>query len=254
MATHITKPKKYLEHSDDHFQGYWVQLQSLIRQNDAADEMLDGLLVNPLEILIKAVDCWEGQSEPDNPEEAELWAEYKIAKCIKTLYVAGGYGDPKGTFPPKLEELQQDPMKHIKDWTLATQRGTKGGKNERGANCMQARLWVKREHQNVKQYRTACKYIWETCVATLKTGNATTIIAGLPYGNGPMLLKQIEGQQQRQTTMALFTLFSKLITIKFGDNEKLRSMFASIMQIKTRLQNWDPPSLVARTITYCLPA
>ena len=45
------------------------------------------------------------------------------------------------------------------------------------------------------------------------------MIAVLPYGSGPALLKQIEGQQQRQTTIALFTLFSQQNSLQLGSNE-----------------------------------
>ena len=72
MVINLNKSRKFLEHIDDHFQGYWVQLQSLIQQNDITDEILDDLLINPLEILIDSVEYWEGQREPDNTEEVEI--------------------------------------------------------------------------------------------------------------------------------------------------------------------------------------
>ena len=37
---HIRSPDKFLRHSEEHFQGYWIQLQSLIRRDDDADELL----------------------------------------------------------------------------------------------------------------------------------------------------------------------------------------------------------------------
>ena len=47
---------KYLKYSDDHFQGYWIQLCSLVRKQEEADDLLDGFLKNPLEDL---VDAWK---------------------------------------------------------------------------------------------------------------------------------------------------------------------------------------------------
>ena len=40
--------KPVLLHSEKHFRGYWVQLQSRIRRNDDADEVIEGYLENPL--------------------------------------------------------------------------------------------------------------------------------------------------------------------------------------------------------------
>ena len=40
----LSRPSKYLRYDEDHFQGYWVQLTTLIRSNEDADELLDGLL------------------------------------------------------------------------------------------------------------------------------------------------------------------------------------------------------------------
>ena len=46
MAT-MMKPSKHLRYSEQNFAGYWVQLNSVIRHNDQADLILDGLLINP---------------------------------------------------------------------------------------------------------------------------------------------------------------------------------------------------------------
>ena len=126
-----------------------------------------------------------------------------IFRDIGTLYSAGDYGTPKGNFPPTAESFLQNPIHHFKEWNLATKKGTRGGANVRGAIDTQERLWVRRANQTLGRLRATYKHIWETCVATLDTENATTIIAGLPYGSGPLLLEQIEEQQQRQTSMAL---------------------------------------------------
>ena len=178
---------KYLRHSDEHFQGYWVQLQSLLRQNEDADELLDGSLRNPLEDLINAYDEWKDVvAPPANP--GPEYTLYEVCTCIKTLYTNGNYGIPPGEFPPKDKDFKEDPMAHIREWNLATEKGTKGGLNARGAHDQRSRAWVRRTHQKMLSYRNACKFMWETAVATLSTAQATTIIAGLPYGSGPALL------------------------------------------------------------------
>ena len=51
---------KVLQHSEKYFQGYWVQLQSRIRKEDDADELLEGTLSNPLEELRNA---WNAHHE-----------------------------------------------------------------------------------------------------------------------------------------------------------------------------------------------
>jgi hypothetical protein len=44
----MMKPSKHLRYSEQNFAGYWVQLNSVIRHNDQADLILDGLLINPI--------------------------------------------------------------------------------------------------------------------------------------------------------------------------------------------------------------
>ena len=221
---------KHLKYSDDHFQGYWIQLNSLIRKNEDADDLLDGFLKNPLEDLLKA-------SQTNDDSDGLV----TICKAIKTLYVLHGYGHPPGTFPPTAEQLGRDPLNALKDFMLATKRGTTGGRDDSGNQSAIAKKWVKASYKEMLRFRKACKHMWETAVATLNQAQATTIIAGLPYGSGPALLKQIEAQQTRQTTMALFTLFTNLITLRLGTGEGLREMYARMHQIRTRLLNWKPP-------------
>lgn len=96
----LSRPDKYLRYSEDHFQGYWVQLTTLMRSNEDADEILDGLLINPLKALRKAINSI--------PPNANMVA---IAAAIRTLYVAGNYGDPAGSFPPTEEQMLHDPLK-----------------------------------------------------------------------------------------------------------------------------------------------
>lgn len=221
---------KHLKYSDDHFQGYWIQLNSLVRRREEADDLLDGFLQNPLEELLNV---WDAKDDSGGLMQ--------ICKAIKTLYVRNGFGQPPGTFPPTKEQLTRDPLNALKDFMMPTNRGTTGGKDETGGTHSDARKWVRANYKEMLKYRKACKYIWETAVATLDQAQATTIVAGLPYGSGPTLLKQIESQQTRQTTMALFTLFTNLITLRLGPNEKLRELYARMQQIRTRLLNWKPP-------------
>ena len=238
----LSRPSKYLRYDEDHFQGYWVQLTTLIRINEDADELLDGLLLSPLLALLKAIN-----STPPNP------AMVAIAAAIKTLYVAGNYGDPPGSFPPTEEQMLLDPLKIFKEFAKATQLGRHGGHTPGGAQSVPARRWVRSIWNDYKRHRSACKFIWETAVATLSSSQATSIIAGLPYGAGPKLLAQIEGQQRRQTSMALYTLFSQLITIQLASGEKLTQLFGRILEIRNRLKNWRPPIVLPdKLIIVCL--
>ena len=42
----LIKPNKHLEYDEHHFEGYWVRLMALVRQNDAADEILDQMVIS----------------------------------------------------------------------------------------------------------------------------------------------------------------------------------------------------------------
>ena len=136
---------------------------------------------------------------------------------------------------------------------MATERGTTGGKNIRDRADAATKAWVIEKYEDVTRYRKACKFIWDTALATLTAQKATTIIAGLPYGSGPALLQQIEHQQQRQTTMALFTLFSQLISLRLGSGETFSSLYARALGIRARLANWKPPIILPdQLIIVCL--
>ena len=47
---------KHLRYSEVHFQGYWVQLNTLIRKNEDADLLVDGILENPMIAMVQAVE------------------------------------------------------------------------------------------------------------------------------------------------------------------------------------------------------
>ena len=166
-----TREGKHLRYSEEHFQGYWVQLNAIIRRNEDADMLVDGLLENPIEEL------WHVLDKKDRTDP--LW---DIAPCIRSLYEIYECGDPPGTFPPTLEQMDLDPLKFIKDFAKATARGTRGGKNAEGRTSPGAKKWAKTTYRELVIYRRACKYVWEVIVATLSTAEATTVIAGLPYG------------------------------------------------------------------------
>ena len=130
--------RKQLMHSEIHFRGYWVQLQSRIRKNDDADDYLEGYLVNPLAELRKAWNAHDANPRPAGDAINQLYntgesvsSIYNFATCIKTLYNDTLYGNPPGSFPPTLQQLNDDPMKHFKDFIQATENGTKGGRTRR---------------------------------------------------------------------------------------------------------------------------
>ena len=233
---------KHLRYSEVHFQGYWVQLNTLIRKNEDADLLVDGILENPMIAMVQAVE--------DKDTSDPLWL---IAGCVHTLYEIHNCGNPPGTFPPTLEEMDTDPLGIIKDFIKATNKGTKGGKDSRGMSSPASKKWVKTAYRHLVVYRRACKYIWETIVATLTSAEATTVIAGLPYGSGPKLLRQIQQTQQRQTTMALYTLFSQLITMQMRNKEGIVGLYGRILEIRARLSNWKPPIVLPdKLIIVCM--
>ena len=252
--------RKQLVHSEIHFRGYWVQLQSRIRKNDDADDFLEGYLINPLVKLRKAWDEHHSNPRPAGDDIVQLYNTgqsvsdiYNYATCIKTLYDNSEYGDPPGSFPPTLEQLKNDPMSHFKFFIQATEKGTNGGKNAQSRGDAATKAWVKTAFEDVMRCRKACKHIWDTALATFTSAKATTVIAGLPYGAGPALLDQIENQQERQTTMALFTLFDQLISLKLGAKENFASLYARAHGIRARLKNWRPPIVLPdQLIIVCL--
>ena len=252
--------RKTLMHSEIHFRGYWVQLQSRIRKNDDADDFLEGYLTNPLVELRKAWDEHHSNPRPAGDNVVQLYntgesvsSFYNYATCIKTLYDGSEFGDPPGTFPPTMAQLNNDPMKHFKFFIQATEKGTNGGKNAQDRADAATKAWVKTAVEDVMRCRKACKHIWDTALATFTSAKATTVISGLPYGSGPALLDQIENQQERQTTMALFTLFDQLITIKLGAKENFASLYARALGIRARLKNWRPPIVLPdQLIIVCL--
>ena len=48
MQANLLQPSKKLYFTEVHFQGFWVQLLTLVRRNEHADAYLDGILRNPM--------------------------------------------------------------------------------------------------------------------------------------------------------------------------------------------------------------
>ena len=227
----LLMPEKRLRFTEKFFPGYWVQLNTLIRRNEHADEVIDGILIHPmLEVL-------EVYTTPGDPHNAH-------ATAILQLYVAKNLGSPIGQFPTA-EDLEHDPIRGIRDFAIATASGTDGGLNPAtGRNWIASSRWARVIHTRNVVFRSACKHIWETIVATFSSAEAVTVIAGLPYGSGMKLLFQVKHMQQRQTTMALFTLFSQLISMQLRSGEKVAGLYGRLLEIRQRLENWDPPIIL----------
>ena len=51
MQAHLLQPDKKLRFSEKYFAGYLVQVQTLIRRNESADALLDGILQHPMRII-----------------------------------------------------------------------------------------------------------------------------------------------------------------------------------------------------------
>ena len=228
MQANLLQPSKKLHFSEEHFQGFWVQLLTLVRRNEHADAFLDGILHNPMRDVADAI--------ADNAN-----ANHPHAVAVRALYVTGNLGDPPGTFPD-YAQLEDDPIGAIRDFAIATNSGANGGVNPaNGRVWVAARQWTRLIHARNLIFRQACKHIWETVVSTFSSAEAATMMAGLPYGSGPKLLARVKSTQQRQTTMALLTLFIQLITIQLKPNEKIAGLYGRVLAIKARLENWDPP-------------
>ena len=212
MQAHLLQPEKKLRFTEKFFTGYLLQLTTLIRRDEYADALLDELFPHPMLEIITIM------ATPGN-------AHHGHANATLQLYVLTGLGDPPGTYPTA-EQLEHDPVGAIRDFSRATKRGTEGGLNPAtGARWVGARAWARGVYRQNGFYRGACKHMWETIVATFSASQAITIIAGLPYGSGPKLLKQVKSMQQRQTTMALFTLFSQLINIQLAGTEGISGLY-----------------------------
>ena len=161
-----TSSRKVLLHSEIHFQGYWVQLQSKIRRHDDADDLLEGYLANPLSNLRKAWDKHDANPRPAGDNIDELYntgesvsSEYNVCLCIKTLYTGSTYGDPPGSFPPTAKQLDRDPLKFIKDFNMVTEHGTIAGTNAKDRNDVASKAWVKIAYKEMNRYRKVCKFI-----------------------------------------------------------------------------------------------
>ena len=231
MQANLLQPSKKLHFTEVHFQGFWVQLLTLVRRNEHADAYLDGILRNPMRDVADAI--------ADNAN-----ANHLHAAAIRALYLARNLGDPVGTFPD-YAQLEDNPIGAIRDFALATNSGNNGGVNPaNGRVWVASRAYARAIHARNLIFREACKHIWETVVATFSSAQAATMIAGLPYGCGPKLLARVKSTQQRQTTMALLTLFIQLITIQLKPNEKIAELYGRVLEIKARLENWDPPVIL----------
>ena len=231
MAAILAKPDKRLRFSERYFQGYFVTLNTYIRRNADADELLDGISTHPMLDIIDIMN--------DNAD-----ANHGYALAVLVLYAAANLGNPVGTYPDA-DQLEHDPISAIRDFAVATRSGNTGGINPaNGRNWVGSRAWARGIHRRNLVYREACKHIWETVISTFAPSQSITLIAGLPYGSGPKLLMQVKNMQQRQTTMALFTLFSQLITLQLRSGEGIAELYGRILEIRARLENWDPPIML----------
>ena len=98
--------EKRLRFTEKYFPGFWVQLNTLIRRNEHADEVIDGILTHPmLEVL-------DEHSTPGAAHQPH-------AEAIRLRYVAKNLGSPIGQFPTA-EQLERDPIRGIRDFVIAT--------------------------------------------------------------------------------------------------------------------------------------
>ena len=82
MDIHLLKPAKKLQFSGKHFQGYWVQVNTLIRKDNDEDLIMDGLLTHPmLDILARST---VDDNDPNNG----------YAEAVRQLYVIKNLDNP----------------------------------------------------------------------------------------------------------------------------------------------------------------
>ena len=74
MQSSLLQLDKKLRFNERHFQGYWEQLNTLIRRNEDADMLLDGILTNPMLTIIA------NRAAPANPRNG-------FADVVRLLYV-----------------------------------------------------------------------------------------------------------------------------------------------------------------------
>ena len=104
----------------------------------------------------------------------------------------GNLGDPVDTFPD-YTQLEDDPIKVIRDFAIATNSDTNGGVHPgTGRAWVAARQWARGTYDQNLIFRQAYKYIWETVVVTFSSAEAAKMIAGLSYGSGPKLLARVK--------------------------------------------------------------
>ena len=206
-------PTKHLVYSESNFAGYWVQLNALIRHNDHADQVLDGILTNPLQQLRLLED------------------DDDFRTTLRDCYSATG-----GRFPPDAKLLHDDPIGSIKEFRLAV--ATLRDQNE------EVNQWLTINKDAIDNYRAGVKFIYEKAVATLTAEQSALFVTDVEYGAGPLLLERLRHKQQRQTNMGLFTLFVSLITLSLKPRETISSLFSRARLIRSRLSAWKPPILL----------
>ena len=143
----LSKPNKHLTYDEQHFDGYWVRLMALIRQNDDADEVLDSLVPSP------------GLAIANLPT-GQLKAAWTAAYTSLNLQY------------PTEETSNKDPIGTIRELLKA------------GQVEVATQNYVTNNLANILKYRKGIKYIYQTCIATLSIQQATEIVGDLPYGSG----------------------------------------------------------------------
>ena len=137
----LKTPSKHLRYSESNFAGYWVQLHVVIRHNDNADQVLDGLLTNPLRQL------------------CELPSEHDLFGTLTAAYEAHGF-----TFPPDPVFVDLDPIAAYKQFKIAA-----ASLNDEAQDLQ---TWLAKHGTDMDNYRAGVKFIYEKAVATLDSSES----------------------------------------------------------------------------------
>ena len=93
-SSSLLMPDKRLRFTEKYFPGFWVQLNTLIRRNEHADEVIDGILTHP---MLGVLDVHSTPGDAHQPH----------AEAIRLRYVEKNLGQSIGQFPTT-DQLEKD--------------------------------------------------------------------------------------------------------------------------------------------------
>jgi hypothetical protein len=199
---------KWLRYSEEHFEDYWIQINTIWRGQEDADALLDDTNVNPITIIyddhheqINRIYAHHGIDWPPSPL---AWLKDPVGISTKFLSLCTTPLDEDDEYSAAAAQAVTNATAHIKSWIKAQ------------------------------------KHIWSTGVATLEVGKTMSLVRGYNFGAGLGLICALQQRQSRQTAMSLYAVFDALITSSMQPGEDLQVLFTRIEDCNQRLLNWTP--------------